>query len=89
MKANEVRAWCTAVKEPRPYEIEGRKGISYKIEVSDGTASMEMPIDESVYLYMQPMREYLFDLDFTQVSRETKFGIRKDFKVRVIAAQEV
>lgn len=52
------QAWVTearfiAFQEPKPWEIEGRKGTSYKIDVrvSEGTAFLK--VDENVYKEME------------------------------------
>lgn len=87
MKCVGVHAWCCGVKEPREYEFDGRSGVSYKIELTDGQGAIEFPVTEEIYPLFEPMREYLVDIEFSQVSRQSQWGVRKDIKARIVGAE--
>ena len=56
--------YCVAKPEPNPYEFDGRKGVSYKVEVSDGNSSIPFSCDnEEVYKIFKPFNRYVIKLD--------------------------
>lgn len=84
-----VEMMCIGVKEPRSYKFDdGREGVSYKVELTDGHGGIEVPVAEEIYQYFEPFRKYLLDFEITQVSRNTQYGVRKDFKVRAVDMDE-
>lgn len=81
---------CTAIKEPRPYKFDdGREGVSYKVEMSDGLGSVEFAVTEAVYLLFVPFKIYDITIEFNQVTRATQYGQRKDIKARIVEVTEV
>lgn len=79
--------FCTAVKVPNEYKIGDRSGVSYKVEISDGTGSVEMPvIDGDVWKVFEPMKKYAVDIELVPFAQETRNGARMSLKVRIVQA---
>lgn len=78
---------CTAVKAPNEYTIGERKGVSYKVEISDGTGSIELPvIDGDVWKVFQPFGKYAIDIEVIQTAIETRNGARMGTRLRIVQA---
>lgn len=76
---------CVGKPAPRPYNVNGTSGISYKIELSDGSGTVTLPVsDEAVYQLFEPWHMYHVDVEITQSAMENRIVTRS----RVIAAVE-
>lgn len=68
---------CTAKHEPNHWKMDDREGVSYKVELSDGTANVPLQCNsEEVYNMIEPWTAY--DVEFELVS--TNFNGRTGVK---------
>ena len=63
----------------------GRSGVSYKAEFSDGNSTVELPTSEEVYRTLKPFVTYEVKIEITQTSYENKKSIRG----RIVSASAV
>lgn len=84
------KCMCTGVRDPRPYKINGREGVSYVVEISDGKGSVELPvISQEIYQIFEPFGMYYVAVNFEMVAQETKSGARMFPKCRIVDAGAV
>lgn len=68
---------CTAVIEPRQWEMENRSGTTYKVELSDGKGSIELQCaDEETYYMFAPFERYNVTIDLRQTNYEGRKGVK-------------
>lgn len=68
---------CTAVVEPREWEMEGRSGTTYKVELSDGKGSIELQCaDDETYYMFAPFERYNVSIDLRQTNYEGRKGVK-------------
>lgn len=72
------KVMCTAKNPPRDWEMEdGRKGVSYKVEISDGNNNMKIACaDEDIYNKFQAFEYYAIEIDLQQTNYEGRTGIK-------------
>lgn len=87
MKAENIKVLCIGVSAPREWSYEDRSGVSYKVEVTDGNGSIELPVTEDAYGNFESMQEYMIDLEIYQVNRNTQYGVRKTTVARIVDAR--
>lgn len=76
---------CTGKPEPRAWEMNGRSGVSYKVNLSDGTSALELAVaDAETWNAFVPFRMYNVTLEITQVAYESRLSTR----TRVCDAEE-
>ena len=70
-------AMCTGKIPPREWEMEGRTGTTYKVEISDGQGSMELQCsDEDIYNKFEAFQRYDVDIDLKQTNYEGRKGVK-------------
>lgn len=75
---------CTAIAKPREWEMDGRSGISYKVDVSDGEDNITFACDgPDVHAAFEPFKHFQITLD----TKQTNFDGRKGTKTQIIDAQ--
>lgn len=77
MRCNCPRVICTGKPEPNMWQMGERSGVSYKVEVSDGSGNVSMPCkDEVVYNAFVPFQTFSIDVEINQVANESRLGTR-------------
>lgn len=80
------KVMCTGHPEPKAWEFNGRSGVSYKVTISDGEGSLELPCASAeVWNVFKPFSYYAVQLETTQVANDNRLSTRS----RVIGAKEV
>ena len=75
---------CTGKPKPNHWEMDGRKGTTYKVELSDGTGNVALQcIDEDIYNKFEPFQ--IYDCNFELVA--TNYEGRAGVKCRVVFAE--
>lgn len=83
MILNHPNLMCTAVPQPREWEMDGNKGVSYKIELSDGSGTVQLPcINGDVWKVFEPFKVYAVSIEVVQQARSGFMGVR----ARVVSA---
>lgn len=86
MIVNHPKLKCTGVPKPREWDMNGQKGISYKVELSDGSGNISLPCaDGDIWSCFEPFKDYSVEIEITQVARENILATR----CRVINAAKV
>jgi len=71
------KVMCTGKPEPRAWEFNGRSGISYKANLSDGTSNLELPIkDAEVWNKLEPFKRYKVMIEISQVAVDNRLATR-------------
>ena len=47
MVVTSPKVMCTGKPEPRAWEFNGRSGVSYKVNISDGSSNLELPVKDA------------------------------------------
>lgn len=77
---------CTGIPKPREWEYGSQKGISYKVELSDGSGNISLPCENGdVWAVFEPFKDYCVDIEISQVARENILATR----CRVVNAAKV
>lgn len=70
-------AMCTGVVPPNEWEIDGRTGVSYKVELSDGTGNVKLACkDEDTYNTFEAFERYNVELELVQTNYEGRTGVK-------------
>lgn len=68
---------CTGKPEPRAWEFNGRSGVSYKVNVSDGSSNLELPVkDAEVWNLFEPFKRFRVDIEISQVANDNRLATR-------------
>lgn len=68
---------CTAKNPPREWEMDGREGVSYKVEISDGTGNVKLSCaDEDIYNKFEPFAKFNVEIDLQQTNYEGRTGVK-------------
>ena len=91
MKAYVNDAMCVGIREPREYEFNGRKGVSYAVEITDGTGVVELPVsDKEVFEVFEVMGRFVVTIEFSMVAQATSNGNARMFpKCRIVGAEVI
>ena len=74
---------CVSIPEPRQWEMEGRQGVSYKVDLSDGVSTVQLACkDINVYQVFRPFKKFTVQIELLQ----TSFDGRKGVKAQIFAA---
>ena len=74
---------CVSIPEPRQWEMDGRNGVSYKVDLSDGTSTVQLACkDINVYQVFRPFKKFTVQIELLQ----TTFDGRKGVKAQIFAA---
>lgn len=77
MILNVNNVMCTAKVPPREWEMDGRSGVTYKVEISDGSGSMELQCsDEDIYNKFVPFERFDVEIDLRQTNYEGRKGVK-------------
>lgn len=77
MILNAFNAMCTGVVPPREWEMDGRSGTTYKVELSMGDGTLELQCsDEDIYNKFQAFERYDVDIDLKQTNYEGRKGVK-------------
>lgn len=86
MIINHPGLMCVGVKQPNEWEIDGRKGVTYKVQLSDGTEAIEIKCaDVNVWSQFKAFNNYAVAIEIAQTSNGGRLGIR----AQVVGAQAV
>lgn len=72
MQLGTSRAMVTGKPEPNEWEFEGRKGVTYRLEISDGSGNVTIRVTEEVYNSVAPFQFYSFVITMTQRARDNR-----------------
>ena len=76
---------CIALPEPHEWEFNGRSGVKYQVEVSDGTESMKLTCDSpETYYKFEVFKTFDIKIRLIQRAEENKNGIVKFYVNPVI-----
>ena len=77
---------CTGKPEPRAWEMNGRSGVSYKVNVSDGNSALELPVaDAETWNLFVPFEMYEVSLQIDQIANNSRLSTR----TRINSARKV
>lgn len=77
---------CVSIPEPRSWEMNGQAGVSYKVDLSDGTNTVTMACKNiEVYQIFRPFRPFDVEIELVQ----TNFDGRKGVKAQISSAKVV
>lgn len=72
-----ANAMCTGKNAPREWKMDDREGISYKVELSDGTGNIKMACaDEDIYNKFEPFERFNVEIDLQQTNYEGRTGVK-------------
>lgn len=72
-----LNAMCTGKNPPRQWEMDGREGVSYKVEISDGNGNIKIACaDEDVYNKFVPFERFNVEIDLQQTNYEGRTGVK-------------
>ena len=79
------KVMCTGKPEPRAWEFNGRSGVSYKVNISDGSSNLELPVkDAEIWNKFEPFKRYRVSIEVSQVANDNRLSTR----CRVVDAKE-
>lgn len=77
MIVNLFNAMCTGVIPPREWEMDGRTGTTFKVELSMGDGTMELQCsDEDIYNKFTAFERFDVELDLKQTNYEGRKGVK-------------
>lgn len=80
------KVMCTGRPEPKAWEFNGRSGMSYKVQISDGQSNLELPCaTPEVYNLFSPFKTFQVNIEVSQVANDNRLATR----CRVVGAQAV
>lgn len=86
MIINHPNLMCVGVKPPQEWSLDGRSGVTYKVQLSDGTEAIEIKCESGdVYGMFKAFQNYAVALSIVQTSNSGRLGIRAS----VVGAQPV
>lgn len=75
---------CTSIPEPKSWKMDDREGVSYKVDLSDGSSTIQLACKGvEVYGSFVPFNRYSVIVDLEQ----TNFEGRKGVKAQVVRAE--
>lgn len=86
MIINHPNLMCVGVNPPREWEMNGQKGVTYKVQVSDGTQAIEIKCASvDVWQIFKAFKNFSVNFEITQSSNAGRMGIR----AQIVGAQPV
>lgn len=77
MQVSAQKVMCTGKPAPREWNMEGRSGVSYKVDLSDGYESISVPCkDAEVYGAFLPFQAYQVDFEVVSTVNNNRQGVR-------------
>lgn len=77
MLVRSPKVMCTGKPEPRAWEYNGRSGVSYKVNLSDGSSNLELPVkDAEVWNMFDPFKKFIVDIEISQVANDNRIVTR-------------
>lgn len=77
MVVTSSKVMCTGKPEPRAWEFNGRSGVSYKVNISDGKSNLELPvIDAECWNKFEPFKRMRVDIEISQVAVDNRLSTR-------------
>lgn len=72
------KVMCVGKPAPREWKLDdGRSGVTYKIKISDGADSLELPcVDADVWDAFVPLGWHRVELETTQVAQDSRISTR-------------
>lgn len=69
---------CTAKKKPNHWKMDdGREGVSYKVELSDGTENTLLQcVDDEVYNMIEPWKDYNVEFELVGTNFNGRSGVK-------------
>lgn len=85
MIINHPNLMCVGIKQPNEWNVDGRTGVTYKVQVSDGTETVEMRCASvDVWSQFKAFKPYAVSISLTQTSNGGRLGIRAE----IVGAQQ-
>lgn len=76
---------CVARQDPKAWEFNGRSGVSYKVEISDGTTNVQLPVSSAdVWNMFKPFEDYYCTIEISQVAQDNRIAT----KCRIVDCKE-
>lgn len=68
---------CTSVPAPKSWKMDGREGVTYKVDISDGESTISLPCGTiEVYQRFVPFKRYNVAIDLVQTNYEGRKGVK-------------
>lgn len=89
MRAVVNECLCVGIREPREYEFNGRKGVSYAVEITDGNGAVELPVStKEVFESFVLLENFTVEIEFSMVAQATSNGNARMFpKCRIVGCE--
>lgn len=90
MRAEVDQCLCVGIREPREYEFNGRKGVSYAVEITDGNGAVELPVStKEVFETFELLENFKVIIEFSMVAQATSNGNARMFpKCRIVGCEK-
>lgn len=70
-------AKCTSKPKPREWTYQDRKGITYKVDISDGESTVQIQCNDiEVYNKFEPFQDYTVSIDLVQTNFDGRLGVK-------------
>lgn len=71
------KCMCTGKPEPREWTMDDREGITYRVEISDGTGNVSLQCDGvEVYEVFEPFAMYEVEIELIPTNYEGRRGTK-------------